>query len=255
MDIAAARHALTTAAAACEHLGIEAGAASRWRALAARLPDYRIDENGALAEWAWTGLETPGSHRHVSHLYAVWPLHDINPDDTPELAAAARTALLRRGDENYSAHGSLHRALCAARLKDSATARANLLKIPGRSMLWRSLMTSHNPDLETYNADAAHCLPAVITEMLLDSRSGLIELLPALPAEWNRGTLRGIATRARVTLEELSWDLAGGLVRAVLVSAADQPVTLVCRRARQSADQRRVVSLPAGSTVTVTVTV
>jgi hypothetical protein len=255
MDLAAARHALTTAADVCTHLAIEPESAVRWRDLAARLPPYRVDENGALAEWAWPGLETPDDHRHVSHLYPVWPLHDINPDDTPELAAAARTALLRRGDENFSAHGSLHRALCAARLKDSAAARANLMKILGRRMVFRSLMTSHNPGLEIYNADAAHCLPAVVTEMLVDSRPGIVELLPALPAEWRSGSLRGIATRARVTVGELSWDLDEGVVRAVLTSALEQQVTLVCRRARKAADQRLGLRLPAGAPVNVTVRV
>jgi len=253
MDLAAARHALTTAADVCTHLGIKPDMAARWRALCARLPPYRVDEDGALAEWAWPGLETPHDHRHVSHLYPVWPLHDINPDDTPELAAAARTALLRRGDENFSAHGSLHRALCAARLKDGEAARANLLKILGRSMLFRSLMTSHNPDLETYNADAAHCLPAIVVEMLVDSRPGIVELLPALPAEWSRGSLRGIATRTRVTVDELSWDLRAGLVSAVLTSAQEQPLTLVCRRAVKASDQRLGIRLPAGTPVTVTV--
>ncbi|MCO6008071.1 glycoside hydrolase family 95 protein [Actinoallomurus purpureus] len=253
MDIAAARHALITAAGVCAYLDIERAAAGRWRALADRLPPYRVDDHGALAEWVWPGLETADDHRHVSHLYPVWPLHDITPDDTPDLAAAARIALLRRGDENFSAHGSLHRALCAARLKDGETARANLLKILKRNMVFRSLMTSHNPDLEIYNADAAHCLPAVVAEMLVDSRPGIVELLPALPPEWSSGSLRGIVTRARVTLEELSWDLRDGTVRAVLRSTKEQSITLVCRGAREAAGRRRRVDLPSRTPVTVTV--
>ncbi|WP_433187525.1 glycosyl hydrolase family 95 catalytic domain-containing protein [Actinoallomurus sp. CA-150999] len=253
MDVAAARHALITAADVCSYLGIEQAAAGRWRALAVRLPPYRVDDHGALAEWVWPGLETADDHRHVSHLYPVWPLHDITPDDTPDLAAAARTALLRRGDENLSAHGSLHRALCAARLKDGDAARANLLKILGRNMVFRSLMTSHNPDLEIYNADAAHCLPAVVVEMLVDSRPGIVELLPALPPEWRSGSLRGITTRARVTLEELRWDLRAGTVSAVLTSAQERSITLVCRDAREGADRRKRVDLPPHTPVTVTV--
>ncbi|MFI6340307.1 glycosyl hydrolase family 95 catalytic domain-containing protein [Streptomyces sp. NPDC050535] len=251
MDLAAARHALTTAADVCTHLGIEEAATDRWRALAARLPPYRIDDRGALAEWAWPGLETAGDHRHVSHLYPVWPLHDITPDDTPDLAAAAREALLRRRDENLSAHGSLHRALVAARLKDSGTARENVLKIVGRNMVFRSLMTSHNPDLEIYNADAAHCLPAVVVEMLLDSRPGIVELLPALPPEWGSGSLRGIATRAGVSVDELTWDVPEGFARVVLTSPVERDVTLVCRGA---ADRRQLVHLLPNAPTTVSVT-
>lgn len=251
MDLAAARHALTTAADVCAYLGTDQEASTRWRALAARLPPYRVDANGALAEWAWPGLETPDDHRHISHLYPVWPLHDISPDNTPELAEAAHTALLRRGDENLSAHGSLHRALCAARLKDGKAAQSNLMKILGRDMVFRSLMTSHNPGLGTYNADAAHCFPAVLVEMLLYSRPGTIELLPALPPEWSRGTLRRIATRARVTVDELCWDLHAGTVRAVLTSNQEQSVTLVCRRAEKSDDRRLSLTIPVGTPLSV----
>ena len=246
MDIAAARHALLTAAEACSHLDIEPEAAERWRTTASRLPDYRLDADGALAEWAWPGLETALDHRHISHLHAVWPLYEINPDQTPRLADAARLALLRRGDENLSAHGSLHRALCAARLKDTDTARTNLRKILDRNMIFRSLMTSHNPDLETYNADAAHTLPAVFAEMLVGSRPGSIELLPALPAEWARGSVRGLGTRAFAAVDELHWDLEDGSARVVLSCMREQSVVVSCRGGRQ------VVDLPAGTPVGVT---
>jgi alpha-L-fucosidase 2 len=82
---------------------------------------------------------------------------------------------VRRGDENLSAHGSLHRALCAARLKAPDLVEANLAKILGNDMVFRSLMTSHNPGLQTYNADAAHAIPAVVVEALVDSRPGVVE--------------------------------------------------------------------------------
>ena len=245
MDIAAARHALSTAAEACSHLGLEPEAVERWRAIAARLPAYRLDADGALAEWAWPGLETAPDHRHISHLHAVWPLYEINLDETPQLADAARLALLRRGDENFSAHGSLHRALCAARLKDTATARTNLRKILDRNMIFRSLMTAHNPDLETYNADAAHTLPAVFAEMLVGSRPGVVELLPALPAEWARGSAHGLGTRAFATVDALHWDLADGSANVVLSSVREQSVVVSCRGDRQ------VVDLPADTPVSV----
>lgn len=250
MDLAAARHALTTAAEVCVHLDIEPEAADRWRTLVEQLPPHRVDGRGALAEWAWPGLETADDHRHISHLYPVWPLHDITPDDTPDLAAAAHEALLRRGDENVSGHGSLHRALVAARLKDGETAKANVLKILGRNMLFRSLMTSHNPNLEIYNADAAHCLPAVFTEMLVDSRPGIVEVLPALPTEWPHGSLRGIQTRAGVRVDELHWDLREGVVRVVLTSPSERDVVVVCRAA---ANRRKSVRLASRTPVTVTI--
>jgi alpha-L-fucosidase 2 len=208
MDIAAARHAMLVA-------GWLTGS-SRWAELAARLPDYLVDERGALAEWAWPGYRADDDHRHVSHLYPVWPLHEITPDDelppagggppfndgggppfndgggppfndgggpplregsrsdggVTTLAGAAHRALAVRGDENLSAHGSLHRALAGARLRDPDLVAANLRKILCGDMFFRSLMSAHNPGLETYNADAAHALPGVLIEMLVDSQAG-----------------------------------------------------------------------------------
>ncbi|MER5705627.1 glycoside hydrolase N-terminal domain-containing protein [Micromonospora sp. NPDC002296] len=216
MDIAAARHALATAA--------EATGVDRWAGLRGRLPAYRVDERGALAEWAWPGQRGDEDHRHISHLYPVWPLDEINPDDTPELAVAAHRALVLRGDENLSAHGSLHRALVAARLRDPELVAGNLRKITANDMFFRSLMSSHNPDLEIYNADAAHTLPAVLVEALVHSRPGVLWLLPAAPAALARGTVRGVTCRGGVTVEELAWTPDG--LRARLVAAAGQRLTV-----------------------------
>nr|WP_261989163.1 glycoside hydrolase N-terminal domain-containing protein [Streptomyces sp. uw30] len=95
MDLSAARHALRTAA----HYHPGTPEADRWHTLADRLPPHRINADGALAEWAWPGLEDTYDHRHLSHLYGVWPLDEITPYDTPDLATAAHRALELRGAE------------------------------------------------------------------------------------------------------------------------------------------------------------
>ncbi|MFC9324566.1 glycoside hydrolase N-terminal domain-containing protein [Kitasatospora sp. NPDC057015] len=234
MDVSAGRHALESAIEVCEHLAVEPAAVARWRALLLRFPPYLVNSAGRLTEWAWPGLDGNLDHRHVSHLYPVWPLHEITRDSAPELAEAAHRALVDRGDENLSAHGSLHRALAAARLRDAGLARANLLKVLGGDMLFRSLMSSHNPGLEIYNADAAIALPGLVLELLVDARPGRLDLLPALPAELARGAVRGVTCQGRVTVEELAWDSAAGTVRAVLRSAVDQTLAVHCRGARRS---------------------
>lgn len=197
MDIAAARHALRTAAA--WHPGPDG---DRWAALAERLPDYRVGEDGALAEWAWPGLADAYDHRHLSHLYPVWPHHDITPYDTPDLAKAARRALELRGAENDSAHGHLHHALIAARLRDAPRVADCLRQVLGGDYFHTSLMSAHYPRRDVYNADAAHTLPALVAEALLQSTPDRLVLLPALPADWRRGAVRGLRTRfgARVDL-------------------------------------------------------
>ncbi|MEU0126921.1 glycoside hydrolase N-terminal domain-containing protein [Streptomyces sp. NPDC006289] len=204
MDIAAARHALTTAAThAPGH-----PSAGRWRALAARLPEYSVNEDGALAEWAWPGLRETYDHRHLSHLYPVWPLTAINPYDTPAPAAAAHRALELRGSENDSAHGHLHHGLIAARLRDPSRVSAALDAVLGGDFFHDSLMSAHYPSRNVYNADAAHALPAVVIESLVQSTPGRLVLLPAVPAACPAGELRGVRTRFGAELD-LRWSEEG----------------------------------------------
>jgi hypothetical protein len=266
MDLAAARHALATAIEACERLGVERGPGEgvrRWRSLLARLPPYRVNRDGALAEWAWPGLDDSYDHRHVSHLYPVWPLHEINPEDTPELAEAAREALRRRGDENRSGHGTLHRALAWARLKDGRRVGACLRELLGADLFFRGLMSAHYPGRRVYNADVANGLPALLIELLVHTRPGVVELLPALPDELGRGAIRGVRGLGGVTVVELAWDLGTGAVRAVLRAHGPLGVTLISRRgiatisagapvaASPVGPHARVVALPPGAAVAV----
>ncbi|MFJ8633037.1 glycosyl hydrolase family 95 catalytic domain-containing protein [Streptomyces sp. NPDC093568] len=200
MDLSAARHALLTAAE--YHPGTPD--AGRWRALADRLPPHRINEDGALAEWAWPGLRDTYDHRHLSHLYGVWPLDEITPYDTPALARAAHRALELRGAENDSAHGHLHHALIAARLRDGERVAHALDQVLGGDFFHASLMSAHYPNRHVYNADAAHTLPAVLIEMLLQSTPDRLVLLPALPGALPEGRLRGIRTRFGAEVD-LTW--------------------------------------------------
>ncbi|MHC3473018.1 glycosyl hydrolase family 95 catalytic domain-containing protein [Streptomyces sp. 7R007] len=198
MDLSAARHALLTAAAYHpEH-------ADRWRALADRLPPHRVNADGALAEWAWPGLDDTYDHRHLSHLYGVWPLDEINPYDTPDLATAAHRALELRGAENDSAHGHLHHALVAARLRDGERVAHALGQVLKGDFFHTSLMSAHYPHRDVYNADAAHTLPAVLIEALVQSTPDRLVLLPAPPAAHPSGRLRGVRTRFGARLD-LTW--------------------------------------------------
>lgn len=199
MDLSAARHTLRTAAAYHpEH-------AEAWHALADRLPPHRTNDEGALAEWAWPGLDDTYDHRHLSHLYGVWPLDEITPYDTPDLAKAAHRALELRGSENDSAHGHLHHALVAARLRDGERVAHALGQVLEGDFFHDSLMSAHYPHRDVYNADAAHTLPAVLIEMLVQSTPDRLVLLPAVPAGCDRGELRGVRTRFGAELD-LTWN-------------------------------------------------
>ena len=268
MDISAARHALLAAVDAV--LGVDTvlgdtvpdrDAARRWRELAERLPPYRLTPDGALAEWAWPPEGTgrpplPGNdeHRHVSHLYPVWPLHEITVARTPALAAAAVAALRLRGAQDDSAHGYLHKALAAARLRDADLAGRLLAALTGRGFFFRSLMSSHYPERVVYNADAACALPGVLAELLVDSvpadksGPGRIELLPAVPDFLPAGRLCGVRTLAGVRVVELRWDAVAGQTEAVLLSAAGGEADISCRGLAPG----RRVTLSAGTPLRLT---
>ena len=233
-DIMAGKHALQAAIFAAETLGVDQDGVRRWKALLAKMPAYRINSDNALAEWSWPGLNDQYNHRHVQHLYGAWPLHEINPEETPDLVRTGLRALEVRGDQNISAHGSLHRALAGARLKDGGKVYDNLRKIIGNNMVFRSLMTSHNPNLDIYNADAANAIPGVLAEALLYSRPGVLELLPALPGQLTKGTITGVRARGRIRVHSLSWDLGARTVTASVTSDVDQTVTLISRRGMAS---------------------
>ncbi|MFI8950848.1 glycosyl hydrolase family 95 catalytic domain-containing protein [Streptomyces sp. NPDC053750] len=208
MDLSAARHALLTAA------DRHPEDADRLRALADRLPPHRINADGALAEWARPGLQDTYDHRHLSHLYGVWPLDEINPYDTPELAEAAHRALALRGAENDSAHGHLHHALIAARLRDAERVAHALGQVLDGDYFHASLMSAHYPHRDVYNADAAHALPAVLIEMLVQSTPDRLVLLPARPASCPQGELRGVRTRFGAAVD-LTWTPDGSATAVV----------------------------------------
>jgi hypothetical protein len=233
MDLSAARHALLTAAD--YHPGPDA---DRWRALADRLPPHRINDDGALAEWAWPGLEDSYDHRHLSHLYGVWPLEEITPYDTPELAAAAHRALELRGAENDSAHGHLHHALIAARLRDGARVAHALNQVLDGDFFHASLMSGHYPNRDVYNADAAHTLPAVLIETLVQSTPHRLVLLPALPPALPAGRITGVRTRFGAEVD-LTWAPEGA--RAVL-----KPTRTVRIEVRTSSGDAEPLDLVAG---------
>ncbi|MGW3123912.1 glycosyl hydrolase family 95 catalytic domain-containing protein [Streptomyces sp. NPDC001107] len=267
-DIMAGKHALQAAVDAANTLAVEQGGGqgvARWTALLKKFPDYRVNGDSALAEWSWPSLTDNYNHRHVQHLYGAWPLHEINPETAPSLVRPAQRALELRGDQNISAHGSLHRALAWARLKDGGQVYGNLRKILGNNMVFKSLMTSHNPNLDIYNADAANAIPGVLAETLIYSRPGVLEILPALPDQLPKGTITGVRARGRIRIHNFAWDLNARTATLSVTSDVNQDVTLISRRGMTSVtttatvtasslgSHARKVSLTAGQRTDITV--
>jgi alpha-L-fucosidase 2 len=177
----------------------------------------------------WQSAETSAKlfgkeHRHISHLVGLFPGRQISPLTTPDLAKAAVVSLEHRGDGG-TGWAEIMRAGSWARLFEGDKA-LTLLEAVLKGHIWPNGLDSINYGASTggadkFQIDANFGFPAVINEMLLQSQSGVINLLPALPKKFSTGSVRGLRARDGF-LVDLDWD-KGQLTRAVIHSTLGEP--------------------------------
>ncbi len=237
MDIAVCREVLTHLIQAAEILGSDSDSLPKWKDMLAKMPPYLLEQDGTLKEWAWPTLQERYAHRHVSHLYGVWPGDEIDPDRTPQLARAAEIACRRRtfdvmatavAGETTAAYARCHRALVGARLKDNVIVDVHLRQLLEQGYVSSSLRCSREPHGQLL-PDAHGGIPAIVMEMLLYSRPGVIEVLPALPETLARGSISGLLTRTFARIDKLAWDLNARTAELTVTSLRKQDVTLIAR--------------------------
>lgn len=227
MDIAICREVLDNLITACKILGIETENIPHWEAQRASLPRYLLDESGGLKEWAWPTVEENYNHRHVSHHYDIWPGRAVTPEREPELAKAIKISNRKRGQQDDSAHGIIHRCFTAIRLKDVEEAVQNLSQLINHGFVTSTLQTRHFPYRGQF-PDLQGAMPAILLEMCVFSEPGTVEFLPCIPDSLGKGSIEGIWLYTWAKLERMDWNEKG--LKAILVSNEAQKLTLRCRR-------------------------
>jgi alpha-L-fucosidase 2 len=204
-----------------------------------RLVPSRVGAGGQLMEWKddWDAVAVDTKHRHVSHLYGLYPSWQLDPAVHPDLAAAARRTLETRGDKT-TGWAIAWRINLWARLKDGDHAHDVLRLLLARERTYPNLFDAHPP----FQIDGNFGGAAAILEMLVQSKGEIIDLLPALPTAWPQGSVRGVRVRNAGEVD-LFWR-DGKLERVTLRCATAGNRTLRC------GEVKREIFVRAGGRVT-----
>jgi alpha-L-fucosidase 2 len=203
MDTEIIRAVFDRVARGSKLLGMDEDLRGQVQAAAKRLPPFKVGKAGALQEWNEDYDETEPGHRHISHLFALYPDNQITLRGTPELAQAARKVLEHRLENGGGSTGWSRAWIvnCWARLEDGEKAYRSALEMLRHSTRGNLFDVCGMKVNSPFQIDGNLGGPAGLMEMLLQSHSGVLRLLPALPRGWATGSFRGLRARGGVDVD------------------------------------------------------
>ena len=282
MAVAVSKEVFSNLITACEHLKIEKKGVKRWKEMLANMPAYQINEDGALREWMHPDFKDNYEHRHQSHIYPLFPGHEITQEKSPELYKASKVAIDKRlviGLQSQTGWSLAHMANVYARLGDGEKAK-EALNILSRCCLGQNFFTYHNDwrDMGAtlpvvwgrtapFQMDANFGISAAVTEMLCGSNTDMLRILPAIPSTWTSGEFHDMLTRAGVKVS-LKWDMNKKELNLTLVAERDadfdmkfpgEPSSIECSQSKilkksKYGNAYRAIRLDKGKEITMRVT-
>lgn len=235
-DVAVAKNVLTNLIKSSRILGIESDNIPKWEMMLKKMPEYKINTSGVLSEWTVEGVRENPNHRHHSHLLPLYQFCEFDRSDTIMWNASCKAFeekvlhWLNNNDNpnsNHITHGLMNQLQCAARLGRGDIIQYVFDLLVSGNYIYPNFMISYWPGLRGFGFDPVGTIPDVINNSLIFSWNDKIDILPALPKTWRRGSLSNILLRGAVKVDKFSWDLDKGEIFLVLYSDTDKDVEFI----------------------------
>lgn len=244
MDFALIKELLTNLVSASDALNIDTECREKWKKMLSCIPEYEINEDGAIKEWMHPDFKDNYQHRHQSHIYPLFPGFEVNEEDTPELFEASRVAVEKRlciGLKAQTGWSFSHMANIFARLGEGERVK-ECLDLLARFCTGQNLYTYHNDwrnmgvtlkylhaGHAPFQIDANLGYTSAVYEMLMYSDTRKIKLLPALCEELSEGSVTNLHARGGFVVS-ISW--SKGSARAKITSLLGNPINVSMKGAR-----------------------
>ena len=233
--------------AACLALKLDTGYRQHIEALRNALLKPKIGKWGQLQEWESDRDDPQDKHRHVSHLFGLYPGNQFSVLKTPELTKAAKVTLTARGDES-TGWSMAWKIAFWARLQDGNHAYKilnNFINLVGGDGIdynngggvYANLLCAHPP----FQIDGNLGYVAALSEMLLQSQTDVLELLPALPDNWSDGRVKGLKARGNILIAEMKWKNKQ-IEQLQLSSPLEQTIELLSPNVLSGLDMRQEIN-------------